>query len=488
MKTESEFRYQLSDGDSFIGNQVIVTGVGADIALVFGEVISDSLDFGSVNPMTNETPENPLESLLLVNQMTMEYLTDYPSPKPSIMDSILGERSNPSDLEIHLYQIPENVPVEELIKALNDKAKASEPPKLVFAEYNYLVGHPGCVEGGPAGDSASAGGDLFWNQWALGEEGVGLFTGTGQNKVQSVPYTGAGVRVGVFDTSPFASEGGWTIPWIAPALNLCVSHLEPVVELSLDPDLSNSSDHGLFVSGLVHAVAPGSEIHLIRVLNEQGLGDLDTLVNALNLFIKKTLESNGTLENTVINLSLSVNLFPPPPGSEQNNALGALEAVLWVAHEHGALIVAAAGNDSKPEGGIEPTRFPASLPCVIGVAGSNAQGNRSCFSNEGDVAAPGGDKGELCELESDYCTENPDACLVGLAIPDSLTTGYVYWAGTSFSAPLVSGLHALMLGERKQGSEYTCPSSDPILSGGIVDLRHAFLNTPCSTPVPKPTP
>jgi subtilisin family serine protease len=79
------------------------------------------------------------------------------------------------------------------------------------------------------------------------------------------------------------------------------------------------------------------------------------------------------------------------------------------------------------------------------VGASNASGGPSCFSNQGDVYAPGGDGivANSCALP-DCQSPTPDNFVVGpvYGYPDS--SGYAYWLGTSFAAPWVSGLAALL--------------------------------------------
>lgn len=53
------------------------------------------------------------------------------------------------------------------------------------------------------------------------------------------------------------------------------------------------SDHGLFVAGLVYAVAPASNIHLIKVLNDQGQGDLFGFIAAVNVFVQSAVQGGG---------------------------------------------------------------------------------------------------------------------------------------------------------------------------------------------------
>jgi hypothetical protein len=393
----------------------------------------------------------------------------------------------------------------------------------VFADLNFVTGHPHIVAGSPhivAGSGlgfAAQAEESFRNQWAFKPPpGIGL--PTPDQPSGSVSPGGPAVRVGVFDTSPFETEGVWDIPWITPTLSLCVSHLLPPIEI-----LTPTADHGLFVAGLVHAVAPESEIHLIQVLDENALGDLNTLNTALDLFIRDRSAELGDpdyeipLTNTVVNLSLG---FPQPRrptdyGLEElsglheslMNALAtrsipsqspwpygsdempvvSLETLLAAAEARGVVVVAAAGNESRP-GQALPAEVPAAYPSVIGVAASNKAGRRACFSNQGDVAAPGGDSdvvGVFCAKElEDICGRG----IIGPVLITSPCSGYACWAGTSFSAPMVSGLASLIL----EGQPGTSPAvvSETIRNNAVVphnsDLQKGIIDVPASLPTPTP--
>ena len=96
-----------------------------------------------------------------------------------------------------------------------------------------------------------------------------------------------------------------------------------------------------------------------------------------------------------------------------------LQNAVDYAWNKGAVIVASAGND----GTSEPI-YPAALDNVIAVAATDKEDRLASFSSFGgwlDVAAPG---------TSIYTTSDGG--------------GYGFWQGTSFSAPLVSGLTALL--------------------------------------------
>lgn len=93
-----------------------------------------------------------------------------------------------------------------------------------------------------------------------------------------------------------------------------------------------------------------------------------------------------------------------------------LAAAAQYAQARGALLVAAAGNDSSSH-----LEYPAALPAVVSVGASNPSDTLYSFSNQGAaVAAPG---------------ENTTTALGG---------GYERFLGTSSAAPVVSGIAGLL--------------------------------------------
>lgn len=97
-----------------------------------------------------------------------------------------------------------------------------------------------------------------------------------------------------------------------------------------------------------------------------------------------------------------------------------IDAAILYAHNHGVTLVAASGNDYS-----SAIRYPASHSKVIAVGASDNTNHRASFSSYGtglDLVAPGVDI---------YST--------------TLNNGYDSESGTSFSAPQVSGVAALML-------------------------------------------
>jgi hypothetical protein len=491
-------------------DQVIVTGPTSAVKSKMEEVKED-IELTLIQYCDLKYPDaHDLDVLSTVLDVLRTVLAARPQMEYTVARD-LDSKSFPfppgalSDLTMHLYRIEDGQPVWEVIQEINRVGSDAH----VFADPNYLTGvltgESACglpnTGGGSPFESVSstpATAEWFWRQWAFEHVGVGpslkdALQGT------SINPTGAGVRVGVFDTSPFDEpaelaqpEGEeivketlepvtwWETQEVTTTLYLKVSYPEMrVLTATVPAEATDVRDHGLFVAGLIHAVAPDSEIRLIRVLNEYGCGDLFTLNKALYRFIAEMEAERGTLDGTVINLSLGV--LKPVLGDAESTEQGvvviddsltvlvkdtveSLRAAVLLAHSRGAVVVAAAGNDSSAEGEPLPPRtpqIPARYPFVIGVAGSNVYRERACFSNWGDVSAPSGDARSdempgLC-AKAIECSGDCDEAVISLVRSSDMD--YAYWRGTSFSAPLVSGLAALVLDAG--ASRSICPLAPP---------------------------
>jgi len=280
------------------------------------------------------------------------------------------------------------------------------------------------------------------------------------------------VTVAVFDTTPLP-EGGHGISWAVQPFDLCVWQPGLMFGHSGVPSGPvqygqpiTPGEHGLFVTGLAHRVAPAAQYTLIEVLDAEARGDIQTLLRAMRLYTA----SLGSLDHTVINLSLGLEV-EQQPGLINRDAIKSLIDMLEKMslpyyldsqvgldlpvislgvsmanyQEQGAVIVAAAGNDRR-----DTPNAPARFPEVIGVAASNAIRIDACFTNLGDLAAPGGDAPDraLCSMDaSSDCPVDKAGCeyaLISLVSQNASQTGYAYWQGTSFATPLVSGLSTLL--------------------------------------------
>jgi hypothetical protein len=153
----------------------------------------------------------------------------------------------------------------------------------------------------------------------------------------------------------------------------------------------------------------------------------------------------------------------------------------------GLLIVTAAGND-----GIELKDYAlAGLEGVITVGASDHEDNRVVFSNWGsavDIVAPGIDILSLRARSTDTLRDIPGATYT----PDSAYVGadkrYYLAGGTSFSAPLVTGVASLLFAKDptltatevkrmilNSARDVGVPGIDQFTGHGLLDARAALV-------------
>lgn len=244
---------------------------------------------------------------------------------------------------------------------------------------------------------------------------------------------------------------------------------------SCDPGAQDLNGHGTHVAGIAAAsanngigvagTAPQAKILPVRVLDAAGEGTSED--------ISKGIQWAADQGAQVINLSLGNDI---PLAS----VVGLQDAVDY-AWSKGAVIVAAAGNSTSPLCG-----SPASASRAICVAATDSSGFPSYYSNfplrlDGGVAvrAPGGDASGDCTTDI-WSTYWPGAS--GADAETCPPKGYEPLAGTSMSAPFVSGIAALLRGAGLSNQQVLdClkktssngGSYDPIFGYGIVSAEAA---------------
>jgi subtilisin family serine protease len=426
-------RSELGAARYYVGGQVLVAGSAGDVDAVMDNV-RQILDLDE-------------ETLQRRERLELDFLDELP-------DTCRGLPEAGASFVIDQYQVVDDVSVAQVIEEIQQQAEVLKV--AVSPEPNYLTGRPPTdvtgdpwsvgadpwsVGADPSADLAALAHQAFRDQWAFGGNGINL-----KAVMQRGWSRGHGVRVGIFDTSPFPISVQHVVFSMEPPLELMLVHPVPGGQMNPEEEAPDVSDHGLFAAGLVHAVAPGSEIQLIRVLDDTGQGDLQTLNRSLKVFINETLAERDRLKGAVINLSLGVH---PPPDAEEKGLpedITSLNVLLSAARCHGIIVVASSGNDSADSQTPLPMQIPARWDSTLGVSASNIDRDLACFSNVGEVSAPGGDGGPAppsCEQVLHTCTGD---CPYGLiSLSSAFNTGYAYWNGTSFSAPLVSGLAAVII-------------------------------------------
>ena len=254
------------------------------------------------------------------------------------------------------------------------------------------------------------------------------------------------------------------------------------------------TDHGLFVAGLIHSLAPQAQIHLYQVLNRYGVGDLVTIADALlDVYLKF---ARGLL---VVNLSLNINIplvdehrqhDDDDDDDDDDDEMGrslidfkktdekkeadswsvrqklAAERICALALAIGSRVIAAAGNNRKqiPQSFRPEACYPAALESVLGV-GALPKGKKptnplktASYSNRSDrpeytgITTLGGERGKKKGVLGIYLAEFPhreeedepdDEEHRNRKTPSKY--GWGWWAGTSFATPIISGITAALL-------------------------------------------
>jgi serine protease len=220
--------------------------------------------------------------------------------------------------------------------------------------------------------------------------------------------------------------------------------------------------HGTFVSGTIAestnngfgltGIAYGASIMPVRVLDENGWGDAATIAKGI-----RYAASHGA---QVINLSLE---FDP---SVTAGDIPDILAAIRFAHERGAVVVAASGN----EGMQQQIAYPARAQVVISVGATTADRCLANYSNGGprlDLVAPGGG------IDTQDLPNDPNCHPDRQNLPDiyQMTFGNPFnprrfgyptdWYGTSMAAPHVTAAAALVIASGVIGPH---PTPDEVLA------------------------
>lgn len=285
--------------------------------------------------------------------------------------------------------------------------------------------------------------------------------------------TGRGVRVAVIDTGVDVKN-----PQLNKAVDVAKGKNFLPVENSKGEriDRGNSQGttdtvgHGTRVAGIVAArpakgtgfvgLAPDATIIPIKQNNAEGDGTALTLATSIRYAVDAGAD--------VINISQdTANAVEPDPRLKQ-----AVDYAL----DREVVVVASAGNDGL--GGNVKVTYPASYEGVLAVAASDRNNERAAFSQSGDfvgVAAPGVDMVSTVPGNG-HCSDN----------------------GTSFSAPYVAGVAALLkskypkwtareiVAQIEQSAERSVPGRDRLVGWGVIDPVKALTDTDPANPVESP--
>jgi len=196
-------------------------------------------------------------------------------------------------------------------------------------------------------------------------------------------------------------------------------------------EVAESTNNGIGLTGLAY----GASIMPVRVLDNNGDGDAVTIARGIRYAVERGAR--------VINLSLEFDV-----GISAADIPGIISA-LGYAHRHGAVVVAAAGNE-----GISQLAYPAADTAAIAVGATTRDRCLAYYSNFGpalELVAPGG--GDDAALSDPDCHPNdflnmPPIYQMTLADPPFSWSRFGYPGdvyGTSMAAPEVAATAALVV-------------------------------------------
>ncbi len=267
-------------------------------------------------------------------------------------------------------------------------------------------------------------------------------------------------------------------------------------------------DHGLYIAGIVRDIAPGAHVECVRVLNDMCVGNMATVAKALETIQYRMSEINpdtkmqGDLYQKPVVINLSMVISPSDKNIQQQQVASDLDLIrknllipIQTLIQLGAVFIASAGNEAdlradaaamNPSGKRPKALYPAAfaydtvlgnaLPFnpieIIPVGAVDSKGNTttySCYPGPKGIATYGG------EVPKAAATPGPGGmtqaididAVIGLysnlwypalshtdphpRYPVPNAHGWAYWVGTSFAAPIITGLAARVIEAKLRG-------------------------------------
>lgn len=257
-------------------------------------------------------------------------------------------------------------------------------------------------------------------------------------------------------------------------------------------DQYNVGDHGLFIAGIIHSLAPEAHIYLVEVINQYGIGTIESIVQGIKLVTEtETVISNAEKQNTpvIVNCSFGIGFLnsqelteelkkqgidftipSPEPDPDPEQTLKEFDLLKTALQRFDTAfsksrIFAAAGNDGAhdPATPRPQAYFPAAFKFVRGVGAVDSDGlnpsspKRVWYSNLSDVEPLDGvlvyGGGMIpAATQTDPNKTNDADGILGIYLgefPDKQpnTNGWAYWSGTSFATARMSGMFARAAGK-----------------------------------------
>jgi subtilisin family serine protease len=290
-----------------------------------------------------------------------------------------------------------------------------------------------------------------------------------------------GVKVAVLDggVDPFHQDLAGRIDVAQSASFIS----EPSICDLFAPDMDTFQDfgfHGSFVSGIITTngidiagVAPLAQVVGVKVLNCQGQGSFADVIAGI-------LYAASLPDVEIINMSLGA--YFPKNDQDAKGLVAAMNKAVNYAGSQGKLVVSSAGNngvDLDHDGNF--VSVPAQSGSGIAAWAGDIDGGLAGYSNHGHsgawVGAGGGDFAPSAQVPLAGCSFPPSVhgAIASVCSSTSLFFGcgsgdlYLFGGtGTSFSAPLVAGVAALVDG--KAGGSLNAGQLKTILKNTADDI------------------
>jgi serine protease AprX len=272
---------------------------------------------------------------------------------------------------------------------------------------------------------------------------------TGGKTLDQAGDRGQGVTVALIDTgvTPMADIANALMPVAVDPLNMV--QLYPCVNLSGEPNCSDSYGHGTFMAGLIAGngsasagkyvgMAPQAKIISLKIAGRDGSSDVSTIIAA----IQWVTTFKNTYNIRVLNLSLGTD-------SAQSYTIDPLDFAVEKAWQAGIVVNVAASNRGPDAGTISK---PADDPFVITVGAVDDKGTSSPqndvlpnFSGRGPTAADGLAKPDIVAPGAHVVSLAAPGSALTTQFPSTMAAPYRRGSGTSMSTAVVTGLVADMI-------------------------------------------
>src|SRR3954469_14488292 len=378
-------------------------------------------------------------------------------------------------------------------------ARLGRRPGVLSATREYRARPAAFVPTDP-GVAQAAGATGGWQaqQWDLvGPFGINVL-GAWDAALQRGAPGGRGVRVAVVDTGvAYANRGRLRrSPDLAPAHILRGHDF-----VGNDAFPNDENGHGTFVASTIAAtadngygmvgIAYGASILPVRVLNASG--------GAGSARIAEGIQYAANRGAQVINVSIElVDPVAFPPRALSITSAPEIREAIAYAHDHGAVVVAAAGNLGQSD--VPSRRLGGDLIYVGGTTEHGCLGDYSNFGPGLDLVAPGGGSDAPLTGDPSCRADLPSGRNIAqVTFRRSSPARFVVptdYRGTSMAAPHVSAVVALLLGAKVLGADPTpeavearlkatardlgAPGPDRSYGAGLVDAT-AALTAPLAT-------